>query len=33
MTPMESFYEKQAAAIIKALEKRGMEGYYCPEAG
>lgn len=31
MTPMESFYEKQAAAIIKALEKRGMEGYYCPD--
>lgn len=31
MTPMELFYERQAASIIKALEKRGMEGYYCPD--
>jgi len=29
MTPKELFYEKNAAVIIKNLEKRQMEGYYC----
>lgn len=32
MTPMQEFYEKQAAVIIKNLEKRNMEGYYCPDS-
>lgn len=31
MTPMEEFYEKQAATIIKRLEKRNITGYYCPD--
>ncbi|MBQ8148172.1 MAG: lactate utilization protein [Lachnospiraceae bacterium] len=31
-TPKKEFYEKQAATIIKNLEKRNMEGYYCPDA-
>ncbi|MDY3919718.1 MAG: lactate utilization protein [Candidatus Limivivens sp.] len=30
MTPKQSFYEAEAMTIIKHLEKRGMEGYYCP---
>lgn len=32
MTPMQEFYEKQASIIIKNLEKRNMEGYYCPDS-
>ena len=32
MTPIEIFYEKQASTVIKGLERRGMEGYYCPDA-
>lgn len=32
MTPMQEFYEKQASVIIKNLEKRNMEGYYCPDS-
>ena len=28
MTPLQKSYRTQAASIIKALEKRGMEGYY-----
>ena len=31
MTPMKEYYEKQAAGIIRHLEKRNMEGYYCPD--
>lgn len=31
-TPKKEFYEKQATTIIKNLEKRNMEGYYCPDA-
>ncbi|MDO5425924.1 MAG: lactate utilization protein [Eubacteriales bacterium] len=30
MTPIQTFYEAEAMTIIKHLEKRGMEGYYCP---
>ncbi len=30
-TPKAVFYENQAATIIKNLEKRNMEGYYCPD--
>lgn len=32
MTPKQMFYEQEAAVIIKNLEKRGMEGYYCPDS-
>lgn len=32
MTTMNIFYETQAATIIRRLEKRGMEGYYCPSS-
>ena len=32
MTTMQVFYEKQASIIIKNLEKRNMEGYYCPDS-
>ena len=28
-TPKETFYENQAATIIKKLNRRKMEGYYC----
>lgn len=28
-TPKETFYENQAATIIKKLNMRKMEGYYC----
>lgn len=31
MTPMQEFYEKQAATVMKHLEKRNMTGYYCPD--
>ncbi|MDE7366778.1 MAG: lactate utilization protein [Lachnospiraceae bacterium] len=31
-TPKTTFYAQQAATIIKNLEKRNMEGYYCPDA-
>ena len=27
MTPLQTFYEAEAASIIKHLERRGMEGY------
>lgn len=30
MNPKQTFYETQAKTIIKNLEKRHMEGYYCP---
>ncbi len=30
--PKATFYANQAATIIKNLEKRNMEGYYCPDA-
>ena len=29
MTPLQTFNEAEAASIIKHLERRGMEGYYC----
>ena len=32
MTPKQTFYANQAATIIKNLQKRNMEGYYCPDA-
>lgn len=31
MKPIQKYYEAQAATIIKHLEKRGMQGYYCPD--
>ena len=31
MDPKKVFYEKQANTIIKKLESRKMEGYYCPD--
>ena len=30
-TPKQTFYENQAASIIRKLEARKMEGYYCPD--
>ncbi len=30
-TPKAIFYENQAATIIKNLEKRNVDGYYCPD--
>jgi len=32
MTPKEQYYENIAGTIIKNLEKRRMNGYYCPTA-
>lgn len=32
MTVLQSYYEKQANTIIKALKKRGMDGHYCPDS-
>lgn len=29
MTPMEQYYETMASTVIKGLEKRQIEGYYC----
>ena len=29
MTPLQKYYETLASTVIKGLEKRGMEGYYC----
>ena len=31
MTPKKQFYENVANTIIKNLEKRQMEGFYCPD--
>lgn len=31
MSARSVFYQKQAETIIKALQKRGMDGYYCPD--
>ena len=31
MTPKKKYYENIAATIIKNLEKRQMEGFYCPD--
>ena len=31
MGPKKVFYENQANSIIKKLEARKMEGYYCPD--
>ena len=31
MTPIKEFYAKQAATIIKRLEKRNITGYYCSD--
>ncbi len=30
MNPKQLFYEKQAATVIRHLEKRKMKGFYCP---
>ena len=32
MTPKQKYYENIAATIIKNLNKRQMEGYYCPDS-
>jgi hypothetical protein len=32
MSPVEQYHETLAASVIKNLEKRGMEGYYCATA-
>lgn len=32
MTPKQTYYENIASTIIKNLEKRQMEGYYCPDS-
>ena len=29
MSPLNQYYETLASTVIKGLEKRGMEGYYC----
>lgn len=31
MTPKQQFYDLAAKTLIKNLEKRGMEGYFCPD--
>jgi len=31
MTPKKQYYENVSKTIIKGLEKRQMEGYYCPD--
>ena len=31
MKPMEEFYEKQAAELIKNLHRRNMDAFYCPD--
>ena len=31
MTPKQKYYENIAKTVIKNLEKRQMEGYYCPD--
>ena len=32
MTPVQTYYETLAAAMIKKMEKRGFEAYYCPDS-
>lgn len=32
MSVLSTYYEKQAETIIKHLQKRGMEGYYCADS-
>ena len=32
MSALSTYYEKQAETIIKHLQKRGMEGYYCADS-
>ena len=32
MSAMSVYYEKQAESVIKALNKRGMDGCFCPDA-
>ncbi|MDO4344655.1 MAG: lactate utilization protein [Eubacteriales bacterium] len=32
MTALSVFYEKQAETLLKALHKRGMEGFYCADS-
>ena len=32
MSALSTYYEKQAETIIKHLQKRGMEGYYCSDS-
>ena len=31
MTPLQTYYENLAAAMLKKMEKRGFEAYYCPD--
>ena len=30
--PKKVMYDKSGAKLVQALEKRNMEGYYCPTA-
>ena len=30
--PKKMMYDKSGAKLVQALEKRNMEGYYCPTA-
>lgn len=32
MTPLQTYYETLAASMIKKMEKRGFEAYYCPNS-
>lgn len=32
MNPMKEFYEKQAASVIKNLNRRHMNAFYCPDS-
>lgn len=32
MTPVQTYYENLAASMIKKMEKRGFEAYYCPDS-
>ena len=32
MTPVQNYYENLAASMIKKMEKRGFEAYYCPDS-
>ena len=31
MTPVQTYYERLAASMIKKMEQRGFEAYYCPD--
>ena len=32
MTPLQTYYDNLAATMIKKMEKRGFDAYYCPDS-